>query len=261
MAYPETLTESDFDWTANRAGEETAVATHTVDDDRVLMCDLRKPLILALTVKQTVTVAADSTETKSLDPEAPRVPYLPDPTTGEYNRQAYLVGFYDESGDGNKDTLVTDSTTVHYDGFGDDDDFVREVTLTETGGSQTEVDLYTVVRAGFARIRRRSAERDSSSDQLHREDAIRWAFTNPDEPEGNREIDWNNSNSGLNGVIGPEQHVDIMFYDDHEVLTVPGDDDPDPTNLRVALPFQKRELREGETPAQVRERVRQSMAD
>lgn len=261
MSYPETLTADDFEWTSNAAGRETAVATHTVDDDRVLMADLAKPLLLALTVKQTVTVAADSTETKSLDPEAPRVPYLPDPTDGEYNRNAYLVGLFDSTGDGSKDTLVTDSTDVQFDGFGDDDDFVREITLSETAGTETEIDLFSVVRAGFARVRRRSSGRDSTSDQLHREDAVRWAFSNPDEPEGNREIDWNNSNSGIAGVVGPEQHVDIMFYDDHEVLSVPGDDDADPTNLRVALPFQKRELRDGESPAQVREQVRESMAD
>ncbi|WP_158055970.1 hypothetical protein [Halorussus halophilus] len=259
MAYPETLTVDDFEFTENTPGEEKVVATHTVDDDKLLMCDLDKPILLALTAKQTVTVSADSTETKSLDPEAPRVPFLPDPTEGEYGDQAFLVAYYDDDGDGSKDTVVTDSTAVKFDSFSGDEDFVRSVTLTETASSQTEVDIYTVVRAGYARVRRRSTGRDSTSDQLHREDAVRWAFTNPDVPEGNREINWDTSNSGINGVIGPEQHVDILYYDDHETLALPTEDTDTPSNLRIALPFSKRSLSETETAEGVRKRIRASM--
>lgn len=263
MAYEETLSGDDFALSESTPGEESLVGTYQVDSDRVLMCDLARPLLLALTAKQTVTVSADSTETKSLDPEAPRVPFLPDPTAGEHTDQAFLVGFFDATGDGSKDTLVTDSTAVRYDSFGSDNDFVRSITLNETAGNQTEVDIYTIVRGGYGRIMRRDKGTSSVSDQLAKEDSVRWAFTNPDVPEGNRQINWPAENAGISGVIGPEQYVDIRFYDDDEALSVPGGgaNDDSPTNLRVTLPFQKRPVRDDEDPAAIRERVRQDMVN
>jgi len=259
MAFAEILTSDDFDFEESVIEKKSVVGSYQLDRDEVLMCDLSKPLLLALVAKQTVTVSANSTETKSLDPEAPRVPYMPDPTAGEYTPNSFLVARFDSTGDGSKDTLVTDSTAVNFDGFDGDGDFVNEATLSETAGSETEVDIYTVVRSGWARVRRRDSGNNAASDQLAKEDSIRWAFSNPDRPEGNREIEWPNDNSGISGVIAPKQYVDIEFYSDNDIAVAPTDDKP--TNLRVNLPFQKRPVREDEDPAQLRSEVRQSMAN
>lgn len=259
MPYSDTLTTDQFDFSESVPGRKSVVASYQVDDDRVLMADLNRPLLVALISKQTVTVTANSTETKSLDPEAPRAPFMDDPTDGSYTENGFITARFDKTGDGSKNSLVTDATAVKFDSFSGDEDFVREVTLTETAGSDTEVDIYTVVRSGFARLRRRSAsDSNSVSDQLAKEDSVRWAFTNPDVPEGNREINWPNENSGVSGVIAPKQHVEIEFYDGSETVVAPGDGDS-PTNLRINLPFQKRQVRDDEDPATLRREVRQSM--
>lgn len=263
MAYPDTLTADDFTLSTSTPGEKSVVGTYQVDDDRVLMCDLRKPLLLSLVTKQTVSVSASSTETKTLDPEAPRVPYMPDPTVGEYTEHAFIAAYFDSSGDGNKDTLVTGSTNVSYDSFSGDSDFVRKVGLTNSTSSAVDVDIYTIVRGGYGRIRRRDKGTSTVSDQLIKEDSVRWAFTNPDMPEGNREINWPPDTSGLSGVIGPKQYVDIQYYDDNDAVAVPGggtNNNDSPTNMRINLPFQKREVRENGDPAALREQVRKDMA-
>lgn len=260
MAFPETLSHDDFSLSGSVAGEESVIGTYQVDDDSVLFADLAKPVIYALTTKQTVTVAANSTETKTLDPGAPRVPFMDDPVDGNFTKYAYLVGFFDSSGDGSKDTLVTDSTAVTFDSFTKDGDFVRKATMTDTTGTNTDVDIYTVVRSGYGKLRRRHKGTGTVTDQLTKKDSIEWAFADPNDRD--RQQRWGDENSGMDGAIGPDQYIDLMYYDAAEVVSVPGGNNGNDkaTNLRVSLPFQKRGLLEEETYEGVRRRVKQNMA-
>lgn len=255
MAKKTKLRKDDFDLTASTPGEESAVGTYQVDDDEVLFCDLARPLVLALTTVQTVTVSADATETKALAPAAPRVPHMDDPTNGEFSPHAFLVGYYDADGDGSKDTVVTDQTAVSIDGFTTDGNFVREITLTDTTGSDTDVDIYTVVRGGYGRIRRRHRGGGMVTDQLTKKDAFEWAFADPHDRD--RQVRWGDENGGLEGAIGPDQYVDVLFYDNAEQVVVPGNHNP--TNLIINLPFQRRGLKDEETYEGVRNRIKQTM--
>ncbi len=256
MTYPIKLTEDEFNLSDSTAGDESKVATYKVGDDKIIFADMNRPVVLALTTTQMVTVSADSTETKALDPGAPRVPFMDDPTDGKFTPFAYLAGYYDESGDGSKDSLVTDSTGVKVEGFTTDDNFVSEVTLTDTTGSDQEVQLVTVVRAGQGRIRRRHKGTGTVTDQLAKADSIEWAFSDPHDRE--RRQTWPEGASGMDGAIGPNQYVDVLFYDNAAVVSPT---DANATNLRIQLPFQKRDLLDEETAQGVRQRVKQSMAE
>jgi hypothetical protein len=255
MAHPETLQKGDFNLSGSTVNEESVIGTYQVDEDSVMFCDLGKPIVYALTTVQTVTVSANSTETKALDPGAPQVPYMDDPVAdGDFTKYAYLVAYYDSTGDGSKDTLVTDSTAVSIDGFTEDGDFVREVTLTDTTGTQQDVDIYTITRTGFGKIRRRDKGAQTVTDQLIREDSVRWAFSDPHDRD--RQKRWGDDNSGMDGAIGPGQYIDLIHYDDTHSVSP---DDESATNLRITLPFQKRSLHEEETKEGVRRQVRQNM--
>ena len=257
---PVYLDTTKFDFSAYSPGSEGIVGTVQVPKNQVWRVATGRPLVCSLVAKQTVTVTASSTETKTLDPEAPLVDYLPDIRDGNYTDSANVVGFFD-SGSGSKDTLVTGSTAVSWTGnFTDDSDFISEVELEETGGTDKEVDIYTVVRHGQTTIQKRSAGKKNVSQELQTEDSITWAFSNPDDPESNRQIVWDSSNHGPRGVLPPKFYLDLVFYDDGYGVDLDSAQASD-SQLEISIPVLQRDVYDDEKPASLRRKIRGTMAE
>lgn len=266
----ETLTADDFAFSPNTKGERTPIASMNVSDDTVLFANLDRPVVCDLTTTQTVTVSANSVETKTLDPEAPRVPHLDDPVNGQYSKFASLVGWFadasDDDGDGDvadKDNLLTDQSAVKVVSYTATDNFIREIELENTTGSPVDVKFYSVVRSGYARVMRRSSGgAGTMTDQLLKKRSFELAFSDHHVPEGGREINWPDDKSGVDGTVPPDFYVDIEFYSDEDTIAVPASDGtvPTPTNMMIRLPFERRDVKDSEDPAELRETVRQSMA-
>jgi hypothetical protein len=254
------LSASQFELKENtKPGSEKIVATAQVPTGKLWKVPVGKPLVTALVSKQTVTVASGTTASKTLDPEAPKVDYLDDPTNGTYTENAFIVAKYDDSGDGSKDTLVTGSSNVKYTGtFGTSDDFVTDVKIENTAASDKDVDIYTVVAHGVTRIQKRTSGKRNIQQELQTESAISWAFSNPDAPDADRQITWDAQNSGIRGELPPKFFVDIVFYDDAYTVAV---DDVNATNLYISLPLKQRALKPDEKPEALRRKVRNSMAE
>ena len=107
---------------------EGIVGTAKVPSTQVWRVPAGLPLVVALVGKQTATVSSGATETKNLSPEAPLVDYMDDVTAAEYTENASLVGYFDSSGNGEPDTLITDTSDTQYTGtFGTDGDFITSV--------------------------------------------------------------------------------------------------------------------------------------
>lgn len=256
---PVYIDESSFTLKSYNAGSEGIVATTKVPNTSVWRVPVGMPLVVNLVAKQSVTVTSGSTETKSLDPEAPIVDYLPDPTAGEYEPDAYLAAYYDSDGDGDGDTLVSDSTATQFTGnFTTSGDFVTDVELKETdGGGDVTVDIYTIVRHGYAKLQKRNSGKQNITQELQTEDAISWAFSNPDAPDADRQITWDSKNRGLRGVIPPKFHLDMVYYNDTYTTAV---EDAAASNLELSIPLIQRPVRPDESPAELRSKVSLNMA-
>lgn len=246
-----------FDFNAYNPGGEGIVATAKVPSTQVWQVPVGMPLVVALVGKQTGTAAAGATTTVDLDPLAPKVDYLDDPTQGEYTSDAYLIGYYDSTGDGEPDTLITDSTPVKYTGtFGEDNDFLTSVEVEETDATETAVEFYAVMRHGLTKIQKRNPGKGNVSQELQNEDSITWAYSNPDAPDTDRQVTWDRKNSGIRGVIPPKFNLDLVFYDKAFGTAV---EEANAQNIEISIPVSQRPVRGNESPAQLRSKVTQKM--
>jgi hypothetical protein len=250
-----------FEYFPYSTGSEDIVATATVPKNSVWRVPVGEPLVVALVAKQTITVASgDSGVSKTLDPEAPVVDFMPNIADGEYTADANVVAYYDESGDGSKDTLVTDSTGVSYSGnVSSDGDFIDAVEFSGNGAEDETLDVYTVVRNGYTRIQKRTSGKGNSAQELQTEDSITWAFSNPDDPNSDRQITWDPRNSGLRGVIPPKFKLDLVFFDKDYATALDAEKVED-ANLEISIPVRQRPVREDEDPATLRRKVANNMS-
>jgi len=248
-----------FDFKSYTPGSEGIVGTTQVPTTQVWRVPTGMPLVVALVGRQTATVTSGADgQTISLDPEAPLTDFLDDVTASEYTEDASLVGYFDSDGDGDPDTLITDSTQVSYDGnFGTDGDFVSSVDVSESaGGGDVDVAFYATMRHGLTKIQKRNSGKGNVSQELQAEDSITWAFSNPDAPSTDRQITWDARNDGLRGVIPPKFNLDLIFYDKEFATAVARED---AVNVEVSIPVSQRPVREDEDPADLRRKVSQSM--
>jgi len=257
-ARPINLGPDNFTFKSDTKGEESIVATTTVPKTQVWQVPSGRPLVAALVTKQTVTVTSGATESKTLGDEAPKVDFMDDFAAGEYTSDAYIAAYYDSDGDSVGDTLVTDTSSTQWTGnYTEDGDFIQSVELSETAvGGDVTVDIYTVVRHGYAAFKRRSSGKGNVSQELQTEDAITLAFSNPDKPDSNRQVTWDASNAGKNGVLPPKYKLDVVYYDKSTTTNV---EDANAENLRLSLPVRQRPLRSDESGESLRRKVRNSM--
>jgi len=248
-----------FDFKTYTPGVSGIVATAKVPSTQVWQVPTGMPLVVALVGKQTATATASGTTSIDLDPLAPKVDYMDDPTQGEYTSDSYLVGYFDSDADGEPDTLITDSTAVQYTGtFGEDSDFVTSVEIEETGDTERTVEFFAVMRHGLTKIQKRNSGKGNISQELQSEDSITWAYSNPDAPDTDRQITWDRANGGLRGVIPPKFNLDLVFYDKQFGTAVAN---ANAANVEISLPVSQRPLRDDESPAGLRRKVTLNMAD
>ncbi len=259
-ATPVILEADDFEFSSYTAGSEGIVGTVQVPTTQVWQVPVGSPIVCALVARQTVTVTSGSTESKTLDPSCPIVDYLPDPTAGEYDPEAFLAAYFDSSGDGDKDTLVTGSTDTQFTGtFGTSDDFVTSVEFEETtGGGDSEVDVYTVVWHGSVTLQKRSSGKSNVIQELQTEDAVTHAFQNPDAPDADRQLRWDPRNSDTRGILPPKFYLDVVYYDTSFTTAV---EESNATNVEIALPLNQRPVKDDEDPATLRAKVRADMSN
>jgi len=250
---PEAFTFSEY-----TSGSEGIVGTAKVPSTQVWRVPVGMPLVVALTGKQTATVSSGATESIDLTPEAPLVDFMDDVTAGEYTTDASLVGYYDSTGDGNPDTLITDSTGTQYTGtFGTSEDFITSAELQETdAGGDVDVAFYAVMRHGLTKIQKRNSGKGNVSQELQADDSITWAFSNPDAPDTDRQIKWDARNDGLRGVIPPKFNLDLVFYDASFATAV---EEANAENVEVSIPVSQRPVRPDEDAADLRRKVSQNM--
>jgi len=255
------LTEDTFDARGYTSGEEGIVLTTKVPSTTVWRVPTGQPMTLSLVARQSFSVNEGSAnQTIDLTPNAPIVDYLDDPQAGQYTENAYILGYFDSDGDGTPDTLITDSTTVQYNGtWTEDGDFVDSFQVDETSGnaSTKDVEFYVVQRYGLASIKKRNSGAGNVSTTLQGEDQITWAFSSPYAPDADRQVTWN-ALSGLDGVIPPKFNLDVVFFSEQNGLDV---DLSRANNLEVNIPIGQRKVRDNEDPAELRRKVTSQMTD
>jgi len=117
-----------------------------------------------------------------------------------------------------------------------------------------------VVRHGFSRIQKRNSGKGNISQELQTEDSITYAFSNPDDPNSDRQITWEKGNSGLRGVIPPKFNLDLVYFDKSYTTALDSTKVPDDVQLEISIPVSQRPLRQDESPAGLRSKVSQNMA-
>jgi hypothetical protein len=237
-----TLSTDAFDTRAYAPGAEGIVATVTVPRNKVYKIDPGQPIVVALPAKQTVNIGAGATTQFSLDPRAPVCDFLDAPDAGTPESSVVL-----EVAQGGASVAIDSVTTA--------DGFVTDVTLTESGSTATDVDIYTIAERGTITLQRRNSGKSNVTDELQVEDALSFAFAAPDDPESDRQLRWDGSTAGVAGVLPPKFKLDVVYFDDTDDLAA----EDDPSNLLIELPLRQRDLREDETAAGLRQRVTQTM--
>lgn len=256
---PRYLSGSEFEFSPYNTGSEGVVATTTVPKGQVWAIPVGIPLTALLVTRQTVTIDEGQTTTADLAPDAPRVDFLPDPTDGEHDSDAFLAAYFDATGDRSKETLVTGGTTVSYADFSEDPDgdYVTEIDFTDSSDNagSKEVDIYTVARSGLVRFQKRSSGKKNTREEIQTENSLTLAFSNPDAPDSDRQVTWSSSAAGMTGIIPPKFHLDVVFYDDQWGV------DLDATNAdpELSIPVAQRPVGPDEDPRQLREKVRNAM--
>lgn len=255
------LTESSFDARSYASGEEGIVLTTQVPSTNVWQVPVGQPITLSLVARQEFTVNEGTAgQVIDLAPDAPIVDYLDDPQAGEFSEDSYILGYFDSDDDGTPDTMITDSTTVQYNGtWTVDGDFVDSFELDETSGnaSTKAVEFYVVQRYGLASIKKRNSGAGNVSKTLQGEDQITWAFSSPYAPDADRQLTWDNQ-SGLDGIIPPKFNLDVVFFSEENDLDVELER---ANNLEVNIPIGQRPVREDEDPKELRRKVTAAMTD
>lgn len=243
-------------------GKEAICATAQVPQTQVWGVPTGEPLVTALVGMQSFTVDEGvSGQVLDLDPDAPKVDYMDDWAAGDYTEEAYIAAYHSASGGGIADTLITDSSTVQYNGNNTESgDFIDsfEVDDTSANTSTKDIRVYYVVKRGYSYIQKRSSGKSNVSEELQREDSIKWAFSNPDAPDADRQVTWDSGISGLQGVIPPKFYVDIVYFDKDTGLIPLAD--VNASNLYIDVPLKQRPLGPDEEPAALRRRVRREMS-
>jgi len=249
-----------FDFSSYSAGSEGIVATAKVPSTQVWKAPVGMPLVVALVGKQTTTLdEGTADQTVTLDPEAPTVDYMDDVTAGEYTTDASLVGYFDSDDDGEPDTLITGQSTVQYTGtFGTEGDFISSADLTDTSGNAgtKDVAFYAVMRHGLTTLQKRNSGKGNVSQELQSEDSITWAFSNPDAPDTDRQVTWDDRVSGMRGVLPPKFNLDLVFYDAEFATAV---QEADAENVEISIPVKQRPLSNNEDAADLRRKVSSNM--
>lgn len=254
-----TLTDADFTKRAYSSGEEGIVLTTQVPSTQVWRVPIGEVLTLALVTRQSFTVdEGTANQAIDLSPDAPLVDYLDDPQNSEYTENAYIVGYFDSDADGDPDTLITDSTTVQYNGtWTEDGDFVDSFQIDETSGNAgtKDVEFYVVQRYGLAELVKRNSGAGNVSQKLQGADQISWAFASPYDPSADRQITWQ-SMSGERRVLPPKFNLDVVFFGESNTVDV---ELARANNLEVSIPMEQRQVRDDEDPKALRRRITQSM--
>jgi len=262
---PVEVTEDDFAFRAyNQAGREGIVATAQVPNGVIWAPRPNAPVTVALTARQDFSIDenAGANQVIDLNPNAPIVPYMDDPTAGEYTEDAYIVGYFDSTGDGVVDTRITGASEVQFNGtFTTADGFVDSFEVDDTSGgvdAAKPVAFFVVQRQGYATIQKRSSGKANVTQSLQQETQIKWAFNTPNDPNSAKQVTWDARATGKRGALPPKFNLDIVFFDDAETVQV---DDALANNLRIVLPLEQRKLGPDEDPRALRARVRQQMAE
>jgi hypothetical protein len=248
--------------TGNAAGDEAIVATAQVPQTQVWGVPTGQPLAVAVVGKQTFTVdEGTANQVIDLNPDAPKVDFMPDFAAGNYSPEAYIAGYFDSDGDGSPDTLIDGASTVQYNGaLTESGDFIDSFEVDDVSGNAgtKDVAFYYVVRRGYAYLQKRSSGKSKVAQELQREDSIRWAFSNPDAPDADRQVSWERDVSGLTGVIPPKFYFDVVYYDDTTDLIPLAEENA--TNVYIDVPLTQRPLGDDEDPKALRRKVRNDMS-
>jgi hypothetical protein len=251
-----TLKPSDFTTRPDTADRDSIVATTTVPKRHEWGVPTGRVLEAALVSVQTATITANSTETVTLSPEAPKVSYLDDPEAGEYTDESYIVGYFDSNSDGDYDTRITGSTAVQFDGtFTSDEDFVSDLDIENTDGSDRDIELYVVASRGQVSIQKRSAGSGNSVEELQTDTATEHAFQVPDDPDSEKQLTWSENIHGLTGVLPSKYRLDIVYYDANETVEVDRRAAGD-TQYSLRIPIMQRKYGSDMTKKDVKNRRR-----
>jgi len=256
-----TLTAGDFTARSYTQGEDGIVLTTQVPSTQVWRIPVGEPLTLALVSRQTFTVNEGSTnQVVDLTPDAPIVDYLDDPQAGQYTENAYILGYFDSDDDGTPDTLITDQSTVQYNGtWTTDGDFVDSFEVDETSGnaSTKDVEFFIVQRYGLAELVKRNSGAGNVSERLQSADQITWAFASPYDPQADRQITWQMM-SDARRVLPPKFNLDVVFFGENNGVDV---DLSRANNLEVQVPMEARRVKNDEDPAALRREITQKMTE
>jgi len=113
-----------------------------------------------------------------------------------------------------------------------------------------------VMRHGLTTLQKRNSGKGNVSQELQSEDSITWAFSNPDAPDTDRQVTWDDRVSGMRGVLPPKFNLDLVFYDAEFATAV---QEADAENVEISIPVKQRPLGLNEDAADLRRKVSSNM--
>jgi len=263
MSVQRTINAEEFEKDIYRPGTEGIVATTKVPDGHVWRVENGRPIVIGLPHVQTFTVDEGvNNQVIDLDPNAPKVPYADNWASGEYTEDAYIVA-YDVSG--SEPELITDSTTVQFNGtFTEDGGFVESFEVDETSGNSStkSIEVWAYQWNGVTTIQKRNSGKQNKSQTLQTETNVGLVFQEPYDPNSDKRLKFEGI-SGKKGVLPPGFSIDVVYYDEqNDVELVDAESgvySSAPPNTIIDIPISQRKIKSDESPKQLRRSIEMSM--
>jgi len=251
---------SDFEFNPYlQTGDEAVVAEAQVPRNEIWQIPKSNPSVgIGLVGVETQEIAANATdETVALTTKAAKSPWYANPVDdSEFTTGAFIVVW-----DADNDKLITDDNTddIWVTGFTQSGDFVSEVTISESAGNATNVEVWYVASHGKASLRRVDSDGRKFDEPLS-DDVTSFALSNPYDEENSMSKNLVRR-GGNKDVFAPKYKLQIAYYGETDGVELAGEGYtgvPENLNLKLNIPIEQKTLTARDNPKQLRREVDKS---
>lgn len=258
-----TLRQSDFDFSNSRVGEESIVAQHKVPKTKVYGVDNNRPYAVALSSSYEHELPADGGVVDLRDDlgafTVPQITFMDNYADGQFSNQSNVVVYADMTGDGNFDTLVSDSTDVsHIVGEYNSTDEIETLEFENSTEEAVPLKIVLAQKGGQVQIRKTASGSSRVSQTLEKASSRTLVYSAPDRPDGESQQYIGQVGGQFGKIIPPQFTVDLVYYSDSNSVDL---EDEDVENVHISIPFRQRSVRQDEDAGTLRQRVRTDMVD
>jgi hypothetical protein len=230
MSKRKEITESEFTFRSHSSGKKEIIAEHQVPRNSIYQIENGTVIEATINSIKTQSISSNSTETINLG-NAAIVEYMPSVAQESDLRDDSDLVVFDSNG-----TRLDNSGDYNLDSVNTSEDLYNSVDIQNTTGTDEEISVHFVQTKGTVEFTKQTAGRGSRFDVLQEESALNLAFSNPDDPESDKQIRFDGIGD-TEGLIPEKFKLQMRFYARNSEA-----DMENAENIRILLPVQSQKL-------------------